>query len=284
MDSSCMSMFPSYSWFRFIHAVGPSHAPSLLHVRLVNNLAVLVMSGTSSNRWISQGRETRFNTEGGMVGFFSADEEEHTLAVSTDTSVKAFILSIPPAHLQSIASSEGLTPAGASQACPMFHDAVIRASLMRLVAAERGCTIAHDLGAEVAARCLVLRLTELMYGRTPDWRGDASTFDHRTMGKLVDYIDAHLQHFTPLADLASQCEMSPSHFAKKFRLSAGLSLQRFVNRRRLTASMALLESGSTALSQVALDLGFSSQSHFTRMFSSLTGVTPANYRRQFGRP
>lgn len=284
MDSSCMSMFPSYSWFRFIHAVGPSHAPSMLHVRLVNHLAVLVMSGTSSNRWIRQGRETRFATESGMVGFFSADQEEHTVAVRTDTSVKTLIISIPPAHLQSIASSEGLTPAVASPACPMFHDAVIRASLMRLVADEAGCTIAHGLGAEVAARSLVLRLAEIMHGGTPEWRGDSSTFDNRTMEKLVDYIDAHLQHFTPLADLASQCNMSPSHFAKKFRLSVGLSLQRFVNRRRLTVSMGLLETGSTALSQIALDLGFSSQSHFTRMFSSLTGVTPANYRRQFGRP
>jgi len=35
------------------------------------------------------------------------------------------------------------------------------------------------------------------------------------------------------------------------------------------------------LASVALDLGFSSQSHFTRLFSSLTGMTPAKYRKQF---
>jgi AraC family transcriptional regulator len=46
--------------------------------------------------------------------------------------------------------------------------------------------------------------------------------------------------------------------------------------------MALLETSSTPLSQIALDLGFSSQSHFTRLFSSLTGFTPASYRRQIG--
>lgn len=34
------------------------------------------------------------------------------------------------------------------------------------------------------------------------------------------------------------------------------------------------------LASVALDLGFSSQSHFTRLFSSLTGMTPAKYRKQ----
>jgi AraC family transcriptional regulator len=46
--------------------------------------------------------------------------------------------------------------------------------------------------------------------------------------------------------------------------------------------MALLGTSSTPLSQIALDLGFSSQSHFTRLFSSLTGFTPAGYRRQIG--
>lgn len=35
--------------------------------------------------------------------------------------------------------------------------------------------------------------------------------------------------------------------------------------------------------RLALDLGFSSQSHFTNLFSSLTGMTPAKYRKQCGR-
>jgi AraC family transcriptional regulator len=76
--------------------------------------------------------------------------------------------------------------------------------------------------------------------------------------------------------------MSPSHFAKKFQQSAGLSLQRFVNRRRLQAAMTMLQTGSTPLSQVALALGFSSQSHFTRLFGEMTGMTPARFRKELG--
>jgi AraC family transcriptional regulator len=103
------------------------------------------------------------------------------------------------------------------------------------------------------------------------------------MGHITDHIDSHLQHYIPLADLALLCKTSSSHFAKKFRNSAGLSLQRFVNRRRLQSSMALLRADSTPLSQIALDLGFSSQSHFTRLFSDMTGFTPSSFRRQIGR-
>lgn len=282
MDGSQMSAFPSQSWFGFMHNVSPSPVSAELHFRQVNHLAVLIVSGASSNRWIHSGQETRCNAASGMVGFFSADNEEHAMVSRTDTGAKAFILAIPPAHLQSIAASEGLTPSSELQARPFFHDATIRDLLARLVTNTSGVSITRGLDAEIAARALVLRLVEITQGEAPDWHADSSTFDSRTMGHITDYIDAHLQSFVTLDELALLPGMSTSHFAKKFRSSAGLSLQRFVNRRRMQAAMALLGTDSTPLSQIALDLGFSSQSHFTRLFSSLTGFTPASYRRQIG--
>lgn len=61
--------------------------------------------------------------------------------------------------------------------------------------------------------------------------------------------------------------------------TTGLSLTRFVHRRRIRASLERLIDESLALSRIALDLGFSSQRHFTRLFSGLTGLTPVQYRR-----
>jgi len=75
--------------------------------------------------------------------------------------------------------------------------------------------------------------------------------------------------------------LSPSHFATKFRRSAGLSLQRFINRRRIRRSLELLKTTSESLVSVSLALGFSSQSHFTRLFSEATCMTPAKYQKQF---
>ena len=63
----------------------------------------------------------------------------------------------------------------------------------------------------------------------------------------------------------------------------GLSLHRFINLRRIDRSLDVLKEGSDSLAGVALDLGFSSQSHFTRLWSSLTGMTPAKDRNQFKR-
>jgi AraC family transcriptional regulator len=83
-----------------------------------------------------------------------------------------------------------------------------------------------------------------------------------------------------LGEMGPLVGISPSHFARKFRQSTGLSLHRFVNLRRIQASFPLLRAREIPLAHVAIDLGFASQSHFTRLFSEQTGMTPAKYRKQ----
>jgi AraC-like DNA-binding protein len=137
--------------------------------------------------------------------------------------------------------------------------------------------------ADEVARRLILRIAELSGGKRPDWHDDWRVFDHRTIARLVERFDAELGVSPRLDDLARGTGLSPSHFARKFRRSTGLSLYRFVNRRRILRSMESLPDDSQTLAQIALDLGFASQSHFTRLFSKLTGMTPAKYRKQFRR-
>jgi AraC family transcriptional regulator len=103
------------------------------------------------------------------------------------------------------------------------------------------------------------------------------------MSQIVEYIDSRMAHHISLEEIGLLVRLSPSHCAKKFRGTAGESLGRFINRRRLAQSLVTLKSDATTLTRVALDLGFSSQSHFTRLFSDLTGMTPAKYRKQFKR-
>jgi len=74
--------------------------------------------------------------------------------------------------------------------------------------------------------------------------------------------------------------LSPSHSARKFRQTTGVSLARFVNRRRLQAAIRQFATTDGLLATLAQELGFSSPSHFTRLFSRLTGMRPGRYRRQ----
>lgn len=117
----------------------------------------------------------------------------------------------------------------------------------------------------------------------PDRQDDTSVFEPHAIKDLVEYIDAHLRIAPSLAEMGLRVGLSPSRFARKFRRTTGLSLYGFVTRRRITASLDVLRDPSRPIADLALELGFSSRSHFTRVFSRQTGMTPAKYRRQFSR-
>lgn len=113
-------------------------------------------------------------------------------------------------------------------------------------------------------------------------RGQA--FSCRTLGLLVELLDSRLKTPPGSDEVAAYVGLSPSHFATKFRRTTGLNLGRFLNVRRIQASFDVLRSSSHPLASLAVDLGFASQSHFTRVFHDHTGMTPARYRKRLAAP
>jgi AraC-like DNA-binding protein len=83
----------------------------------------------------------------------------------------------------------------------------------------------------------------------------------------------------PLAVVASECDLSLSQFSRAFRKSVGTPPHRWVVQQRIALAKAMLRKDVVPLSQVALECGFSDQSHFTRHFSALVGVSPGAWRR-----
>jgi len=215
------------------------------------------------------------------VHLVPGDERQHTFVTTMSPNFVSEVLLVPRRHLHDCLAAEQFEPRFEHRRILAPDDVTLRTCMARLVDGERQGEADRDGYRDAAARRLVLRLVELWGGGRPDWHDDDSAFDARTITSLTDYIDAHVRIGPSVSDLALRVGLSPSHFAKKFRLSTGLSLHRFVNRRRLEAALRMLRDHRRPLASVALDLGFSSQSHFTRLFSSLTGMTPAKYRKQF---
>ena len=191
---------------------------------------------------------------------------------------EVFCLCVPRRHLLDLAEADGVDATCEFHTLLGIDDAQVRRSLSALAAAD-----ASDESSDEHARALVLRTAELMGCGKPAWHRDRSAFPPRMMNNLVDYIDAHLGRPIPLMELANTTGLSPNHFARKFRRSSGLSLQRFANLRRTQAAIHRLQHADEDLARMALELGFSSQSHLTRVFSELTGISPARFRRQFRR-
>jgi AraC family transcriptional regulator len=79
--------------------------------------------------------------------------------------------------------------------------------------------------------------------------------------------------------LAQQTGFSPYHFARLFRQTTGESPHQFVLRLRIERAQQLLEKMDVPLSHIALESGFTDQSHLTQAFKRHLGQTPHAYRR-----
>ena len=83
-----------------------------------------------------------------------------------------------------------------------------------------------------------------------------------------------------LAELTGLCALSEFHFARAFRASFGLPPHRYLLRRRIQEALRQLPLSANSIASIAMNLGFSSQSHFTKVFREHTGMTPSDYRER----
>jgi AraC family transcriptional regulator len=98
---------------------------------------------------------------------------------------------------------------------------------------------------------------------------------------LVAYIRERLVSNISVTELAGLVQMSPSHFARIFKTSFGMTPYQFVMRERIAGAKDLFSSTNLSASQVATEIGFSSQSHFVKVFRQFAGVTPKQFKAGF---
>jgi len=116
---------------------------------------------------------------------------------------------------------------------------------------------------------------------------DSNPVRHRFRGGLAGgalrrvraYMDGHIGERISLDELARQAGVSRFHFARQFRLSTGESPMGYLRRVRIERSKSILQTRDTTIAEVAARLGFSDQSHFTRIFGRLVGVSPGSFAR-----
>jgi AraC family transcriptional regulator len=96
------------------------------------------------------------------------------------------------------------------------------------------------------------------------------------------FVEANLGRTIHLADLARRAGLSLHHFARAFKMSAGMTPRAFVEERRIERARQLITESDRSLADIAVECGFGTQSRLTTTFKRRTGFTPAEYRR--GRP
>jgi len=145
------------------------------------------------------------------------------------------------------------------------------------------------LGKGAGAHPLALDQLELILGahvlqrygaprqrRTVAMTGLAAWQRRRAAGLLAENLDGSVR----LVDLARECELSVSHFARSFKASFGVTCHVWLTERRIERAKELLARTSEPLVDVATRSGFGDQAAFTRTFHRMVGVTPGHWRRE----
>lgn len=167
---------------------------------------------------------------------------------------------------------------GRRQCCPQFallvNDPHLAAQFLRLH--RRSERVVHVCGVQEATAHLLSSLVR-RHARV-GLAGIPHHVDTLAVRRVTEYLHDHLANPVTLHDLASAAGIGRYELIRAFHRAHGLTPYAYLIQMRIERARQLLARGARPIN-VAQATGFADQSHLTRMFRRLTGVTPARYAR-----
>lgn len=204
-----------------------------------------------------------------LAGVFDLNGETH--GVSIDIPLQAIEKALSSGESAIGGSLQGVLPADRP-------DRRLRNLMLAIWRAAKGDVWAPDLDPDWA----LLRIVEILRSQSQNANatGEGSYRLAPHIRKLVmRYIEESIDGNLSLFELATVAGLSPSHFARAFRLDMGDPPHRYVMARRLSRARDVIVATRLPLSEIAASFGFASQQHMTTAFAKYLGTTPGRLRK-----
>lgn len=101
---------------------------------------------------------------------------------------------------------------------------------------------------------------------------------NRRMLRARDAMDRTYSQPLDIPSLARVASVSEAHFIRTFRATFGETPHRYLQRRRVERAMFMLIDSPASITDICLDVGFTSLGTFSRTFRDIVGLTPSDYR------
>lgn len=98
------------------------------------------------------------------------------------------------------------------------------------------------------------------------------------VAKAKSRLENRLDEPFDLQQLAREVACSPSYLSRTFSTATGMTLSQFVRKRRIEKAAELLVTGRYNVSEVAVEVGYQSLSHFSKAFHQVKGCLPSKYK------
>ena len=119
----------------------------------------------------------------------------------------------------------------------------------------------------------IARTFDLDKKKAPKQSEQSLSFYH-----ILEYIDEHSNEPLEINELAKQCNMSYSHFARLFRDNYGRSCKEYIQYIRMNKAQDFLLTSDFDIDYIAQETGFYDCSHFIRQYKKWRGITPKQER------
>ena len=107
----------------------------------------------------------------------------------------------------------------------------------------------------------------------------AAEDSNRRLLRARDAMDRSYAEPLDVPTLARVAHVSEAHFIRTFRATFGETPHRYLQRRRVERAMWLLRSTDRSVTDICMDVGFTSLGTFSRTFRAIVGRSPSDYRR-----
>jgi AraC-like DNA-binding protein len=103
----------------------------------------------------------------------------------------------------------------------------------------------------------------------------------RRIQKLKDYIDCHYHEEIRMETLSELVNMTPNALSRFFKQRTNRSISGYINEVRIAQATSLLTSSAMTVVEISYKCGFNTISNFNRIFKSIKGVTPTEFRDSY---
>jgi AraC-like DNA-binding protein len=160
-----------------------------------------------------------------------------------------------------------------------FDDATIAHLGWAVLPAVRNPGQANQLFLDHVFLALGTHVAQTYGGLRPPSRPVAGGLAPWQVRRAKEIFSAKLDNGVALKEVARECGLSLSYFSRAFRRSVGVPPHTWLLQHRIEVAKEKLRDRRVSVSQVALTCGFADQSHLTRVFTRMVGLSPAAWRR-----
>lgn len=184
-------------------------------------------------------------------------------------------MAVEPALLQQV--GQDIVNSDRIELIPQFmdrSDALLQGIFSTLRDEVEVGKIGGDLLVDSLKTTLALHLLRNYCTTQPKVSGYSNGLSQLTLQQVTEYIHEHLDRNLKLVELSAIAQISPYHFLRLFKQRMGITPHQYILQSRIEKAKHLPQHSDLSIANIAVQTGFSDQSHLTKCFKRTVGITP----------